>query len=660
MANIIIQPSSGILDFSTGVAGPNLALTSNLSGTLRFQYDNQGGINLSSHATGKNRFSIEGSGGQIFSVTDELDSSLFRVNDINGLPFVEIFNDDTAIIGSYGQNTIVISGDSVGIGRAPSTGIFKLHVSGNANVEGELKTSGLLIATNNDLLSTGNLLATNIHTTGTNLKTELQNTGNTLKTDLDILRNSSDTFLRIDSTSQSILGNKTFIGNVIIENLTVTGSQSIASSNDLTIASNFIVINSGEQGPGIFNISGGLIIDRGTGAPDFILYYNELTNRLEYGLEGSVSGVASAERLDATTNNLESTGNNLFSTISSLSGTLNQSGVDLFNRDASLSGSLDSYYNSLFARDSSLSGSLNQTGQNLFIFTSNVQTSLRNSGNFLETIIKTGYVHNVGDQDISGLKNFAITPTVNNVPVVTANNIADQVNIVFQTGNQIVSGEKTFINNISSPNIVYLTGNQNISGTKNFLNIPTVSGNPVLVSGTFGTVDIETARVTLNDGVIEQNINFIKSYTPGTKPIVTSNLYFSGENDDIISHQIQNVTHTGFKICLSRPATGYAVNYLTVANTGASFLALGATTSVFSQRVNLQTGTSSQYIPFSYILETTEPKLSIILEDKNEPPTEDFFLFKATGINPTGFYLYFSQPINHPNSGYYAHIHINP
>jgi len=660
MANIIIQPSSGILDFSTGIAGSNLALTSDLSGTLRFQYDNQGGINLSSYATGKNRFSIQGSGGQIFSVTDELDSSLFRVNDINGLPFIETFVDDSAVIGPYGQNTIVISGNSVGIGRRPIPGSYKLHISGNANIDGELKTSGLLIATNNDLLSTGDLLATNIYTTGTNLKTELQSTGNTLTTDLNVLRNSSDTFLRIDGTSQSIFGNKTFIGNVIIENLTVTGSQSIASSNDLTIASNFIVINSGEPGPGIFGISGGLIIDRGTGVPDFVLYYNELTNRLEYGLEGSVSGVASIERLDERAAELQDDIYTLDYNIYYLTGALDVSGANLYNRDESLSGSLDLYFQYLFDSQESLSGSLNQTGQNLFVFTSNVQTNLRNSGNFLETLIKTGYVHNVGNQDISGLKNFTTTPTVNNVAVVTANNIADQANIVFQTGNQIVSGEKTFINNISSPNIVYNTGNQTISGIKNFINIPTVSGNPVLVSGIFGTVDIETARVTLGNGVIEQNINFIKSYTPGSRPVVTSNLYFTGENDDIISHQIQNVTHTGFKICLSRPATGYAVNYFTMANTGAAFLALGASTSIFSQKVNLQTGTSSQYIQFSRVLETEEPRLSIILEDKNIPPTEDFFLFKATGINSTGFYLYFSQPINHPNSGYFAHIHINP
>ena len=105
MANILIQPKSGILDFNTGIAGTNFAISSDLSGALRFVYNDEGGINLSSYSTNKNRFSIEGSQGQIFSVTDDISGSLFRVNDINGLPYFETFSDQTAILGEYNTNT---------------------------------------------------------------------------------------------------------------------------------------------------------------------------------------------------------------------------------------------------------------------------------------------------------------------------------------------------------------------------------------------------------------------------------------------------------------------------------------------------------------------------------------------------------------------------
>jgi hypothetical protein len=180
------------------------------------------------------------------------------------------------------------------------------------------------------------------------------------------------------------------------------------------------------------------------------------------------------------------------------------------------------------------------------------------------------------------------------------------------------------------------------------------------VSGTFGSVDIETARVDITNGSIEQGIRFLKTYGVDTKPIVVSNLYYTGLNDEIIAHQIQNVTSTGFTVSLSRPATGYSVNYWAMENTGASFLALGARTSVFAQRDNLQTGTTSQFITFTNTSLVNPPVLSLTLEDRNPTPTENFFLFKATGINPTGFFLYLSEPIPSGNTGYFLHTQVTP
>jgi hypothetical protein len=46
-------------------------------------------------------FTIQGSQGELFSVNDSLIGSLFSVNDISGLPILEVFSDDTVLMGSY-------------------------------------------------------------------------------------------------------------------------------------------------------------------------------------------------------------------------------------------------------------------------------------------------------------------------------------------------------------------------------------------------------------------------------------------------------------------------------------------------------------------------------------------------------------------------------
>ena len=657
MSNVLIRPASGILEFNTNSAGTSGF--QNLTGSSRLTYDNFGGINILSYASGGSgldRFSVEGSQGKLFTIVDELSGSLSSVNDIGGLPILEVFDGSTIIAGGFGTNDVVISGNSVGIGRPPSTGIYKVHITGNVNVDGEVRTTGSLLTTLENLNNTGSLLNSTIR----GVSGAFNNTGISLKTDITNLTNSTNTFLRLDNTTQSISGTKIFLGDVTITNLTVTGTQSITSSSNLTVNSNFIIINSGEAGVnGISLITGGIKIDRGN-IPDAVLQYNETTKRFEFGLEGSLSGIAPIETLNTTITNLINTGITLLNRDGGISGAFNSTGINLLTRIGLLSGSLNTSGASITGSISSLSGALNLSGLNLSIANSNVQTNLNLTGSNLIELLRTGYLNLTSNQEITGIKNFINPPTINGLSIVTSNNIGDQVNLVLQTGNQNISGIKTFFSNLFAPNLVYNTGNQIISGIKTFHSQPTLSGAPLLVSGTYGSVDIETARVDITNGSIEQGIRFLKTYGVNTKPIVVSNLYYTGLNDEIIAHQIQNVTSTGFTVSLSRPATGYSVNYWAMENTGASFLALGARTSVFAQRDNLQTGITSQFISFTNASLVNPPVLNLTLEDRNPTPTENFFLFKATGINPTGFFLYLSEPIPSGHTGYFLHTQVTP
>jgi len=55
----------------------------------------------SGNSTTSPLFSVQGSSGELFSVNDSLVGSLFSVNDISGLPIVEVFSDNTTLWGSY-------------------------------------------------------------------------------------------------------------------------------------------------------------------------------------------------------------------------------------------------------------------------------------------------------------------------------------------------------------------------------------------------------------------------------------------------------------------------------------------------------------------------------------------------------------------------------
>jgi hypothetical protein len=72
-------------------------------------------------------FSVQGSYGELFSITDSLSGSLFSVNDISGLPILEVFDDNTTLMGSFlapSLNTTVKT--SAGIG---DTNIYSIIAS---------------------------------------------------------------------------------------------------------------------------------------------------------------------------------------------------------------------------------------------------------------------------------------------------------------------------------------------------------------------------------------------------------------------------------------------------------------------------------------------------------------------------------------------------
>jgi len=77
-------------------------------------------INVRVYTTQSGTLSFEGSAGQLFSITNDLTNSIFSVNDVSGIPSIDVFASGLVKLAEYGGN--------VAIGR--SNADFKLDMNG--------------------------------------------------------------------------------------------------------------------------------------------------------------------------------------------------------------------------------------------------------------------------------------------------------------------------------------------------------------------------------------------------------------------------------------------------------------------------------------------------------------------------------------------------
>lgn len=138
MSNILTIPASGSIYFDSGTAGSSTV--PDLTGSaVSLSYNGDAGLNITSYnALSADRFSVDGSNGRLFSISDSLTGTIFSVNDAAGLPIIEVESDtvDTVTIGTYGTNALVVNDDKVGIGT--TTPNEKLTVSGNLSATGSI------------------------------------------------------------------------------------------------------------------------------------------------------------------------------------------------------------------------------------------------------------------------------------------------------------------------------------------------------------------------------------------------------------------------------------------------------------------------------------------------------------------------------------------
>ena len=83
--------------------------------------------------------SFSGDSGQLFSITDSLTGTIFSVNDISGIPSVEVDDDGTIRLAEFAGNVL--------IGTATDDGANKLQLTGNAKITGNFETTGNISVT---------------------------------------------------------------------------------------------------------------------------------------------------------------------------------------------------------------------------------------------------------------------------------------------------------------------------------------------------------------------------------------------------------------------------------------------------------------------------------------------------------------------------------
>lgn len=86
-------------------------------------------ITLQAYPTNSGTLSFEGSAGQLFSISNTMTGTIYSVNDVSGIPSIEVLDNGLVKLAQYSGNIV--------LGSSIDNGIAKLQVTGNQTVTGK-------------------------------------------------------------------------------------------------------------------------------------------------------------------------------------------------------------------------------------------------------------------------------------------------------------------------------------------------------------------------------------------------------------------------------------------------------------------------------------------------------------------------------------------
>ena len=95
--NIYLVENGG----NVGIGTTATTVTLDVAGETRLSGSGENTLTVIGSGGTQPLFTVQGSSGELFSITDDLTGSLFAVNNISGLPILEVFDDDTVLMGNY-------------------------------------------------------------------------------------------------------------------------------------------------------------------------------------------------------------------------------------------------------------------------------------------------------------------------------------------------------------------------------------------------------------------------------------------------------------------------------------------------------------------------------------------------------------------------------